>query len=130
MAQRARDRAVPGEKHAMKKRLALCSVVSLAFCGASLAQSGEREAARTPAASAGCQALTGAERDRCLKRKTTKTARKSSANASVTSLAGVKSPAATTLLSNLANMSGNSSLRHSLPTRPRSIAVTGSTRRP
>ena len=60
----------------MKKRLALCSVVSLAFCGASLAQSGEREAARTPAASAGCQALTGAERDRCLKRKTTKTARK------------------------------------------------------
>jgi flagellar L-ring protein FlgH len=41
---------------------------------------------------------------------TTKTARKSSANASVTSLAGVKSPAATTLLSNLANMSGNSSL--------------------
>ena len=60
----------------MKKRLALCSVVSLAFCGASLAQSGEREAARTPAASAGCQALTGAERDSCLKRKTTKTARK------------------------------------------------------
>ena len=58
----------------MKKRLALCSVVSLAFCGAALAQSGEREAARTPAASARCQALTGGERDRCLK---PKTARKS-----------------------------------------------------
>lgn len=41
---------------------------------------------------------------------TTKTARKSSANAAVTSLAGVKSPTATTLLSNLANISGNSSL--------------------
>jgi len=61
----------------MKKRLALCSVVSLAFCGAALAQSGEREAARTPAASARCQALTGVEGDHCLKRKTTKTARKS-----------------------------------------------------
>ena len=61
----------------MKGQFALFSVVSLALCGASLAQSGEREAARTPAAaSARCQALTGAERDRCLKRKTTKTARK------------------------------------------------------
>jgi hypothetical protein len=61
----------------MKKRLALCTVVSLAFCGAALAQSGERDAARTLAASARCQSLTGAERDRCLKRKSTKTARKS-----------------------------------------------------
>ena len=61
----------------MKKRLALCSVVSLAVCGASLAQSGERDAAPTPAASPRCQALTGAERERCLKRKSTKTARKS-----------------------------------------------------
>jgi hypothetical protein len=61
----------------MKKRLALCSLVSLAFCGASLAQSGEREAARTPAAGARCQSFTGAERDRCLKQKSTKTARKS-----------------------------------------------------
>ena len=39
----------------MKKRLALCSAV-VAFCGAALAQSGERE--------------------RCLKRKSTKTAHK------------------------------------------------------
>lgn len=60
----------------MNMRLAVCSLMSLAFCGAALAQSGERQAARTPAASARCQALTGAERDRCLKRKNTKSGRK------------------------------------------------------
>jgi flagellar L-ring protein precursor FlgH len=40
----------------------------------------------------------------------TQTQRKSSAAASITSLAGVKSPGATSLLSNLANMSGNTQL--------------------
>ena len=58
----------------MKRPLALCSVVSLALCGTALAQSGEREPARTPASASAaqgvskrCDRLTGAERRQCLK---------------------------------------------------------------
>ena len=64
------------------KRLALCSVLSLALCGAALAQSGEREPARTPASASAaqggsprCDRLTGAERRQCLK-ESPKSARK------------------------------------------------------